>query len=149
MLPTRRDERGPATVEPFSDLERLRRQLTSLLDEPWTFTPSRLTDGRLLLADLEETDDEFILEIDLPGVRKEDIEIELEGRRVIVFGERKERERVGILRRRSRTVGEFRHEVTLPADVDEDEVRARLEDGVLTIHLAKTEASKRRRIEVS
>lgn len=144
MLPTRRNERRPATFEPFNDFERLRRQLTTLLDEPWTLTPSRLMDGGLLLADLEETDDAFILEMDLPGVRKEDIEIELEGRRVIVSGERKERERTGIL-----TVGEFRHEVTLPAEVDEDDIQAHLEDGVLTIELAKTEASKRRRIEVS
>ncbi len=75
--------------------------------------------------------------------------IELEGRRLIVHGERKERERTGILRWQTRRVGEFHHEVVVPADVDEEGIEASLEEGVLSIWLPKAHAARRRRIPVS
>nr|MDP9006611.1 Hsp20/alpha crystallin family protein [Actinomycetota bacterium] len=70
------------------------------------------------------------------------------GRRVAVRGERKEKERVGILRRRDRTIGRFSYEVTLPGDVQEDGVEAHLDEGVLTLRLPKPERERPRRIEI-
>ncbi len=66
----------------------------SLLDA-WPTLP---TVTQPLFADLEETDDAFLVEIELPGVKQNDMCIELEGRRLIVHAEGKERERTGILR---------------------------------------------------
>jgi len=65
-----------------------------------------------------------------------------------VHGEIKERERVGILRRRTRRTGQFDYRVRLPGDVDEEGIEASLEGGVLTVRVPKSERARRRRIEV-
>ncbi len=99
-------------------------------------------------ADVEETPDAYVVDIELPGVKGDEVDIAIAGRRVSVSGERKEKERVGILRRRERTIGRFSYDVTLPGDVDEDGVEASLNDGVLTVRLPKPERERPRRIPV-
>lgn len=148
-VPARRgDSEVTARWEPFAELDRIQRQLASYLDS-WRGLPSLLGDTFTPLADVEETDDEYVVEIDLAGVRREDVNVELSGRRLSVTGERKERERSGILRTKTRTVGRFQYEVTLPGDVDEDaSVDATLHDGVLTLKVPKAAAARPRRIEV-
>jgi HSP20 family protein len=132
--------------EPFAELNRLTRDLARVFDR-WPFTVS--PDGAFTpAADVEETDDAFILELELPGVRKEDISVEVAGPRVAVRGERKERERRGVLRRKSRVTGTFHYEVTLPGEIDADRIEARLEDGVLTVRVPKAGAERPRRIAV-
>lgn len=131
---------------PLGDVERAFKALVSWAEEWW---PSPHGDLHAVLADLEETDDAFILDVDLPGIDKKDVDLEIDGRRVTVVAERKERERTGILRRRTRTVGMHRHEIVLPADVDDDGVEATLADGVLTVRLPKQHAGRRRRITVT
>ncbi len=101
------------------------------------------------LADLEETDDAYLVEIELPGVKRDDVSVEVAGRRLSVSGERKERQRVGILRRRTRTVGRFHYEVVLPGDVEEEGVTASMEEGVLTVRVPKPASERPRRIPVS
>lgn len=88
---------------------------------------------------MEETPDAYVVDIELPRVKGDEVDIAIAGRRVSVSGERKEKERVGILRRRERTIGCFSYDVTLPGDVDEDGVEASLNDGVLTVRLPKPE----------
>lgn len=145
MLPARRNETTPTLRDPFEDFERLGRSLLSWAD---AWHPTAVDGFLSALGDLEETDDAFLLEVDLPGVEKGDVDVEVDGRRVVVTAERKERERTGVLRRRTRTVGTYRHEAVLPLDVDADAVEAKLSDGVLTITLPKQDASQRRRITV-
>ncbi len=149
-LPVRRggdDRSAVARWDPFDELDRLNRQLSSYL-ESFRQLPNLLGDAFTPLADVEETDDAYKVEIELPGVKRDDIDIEVAGRRVTVHGERKEKERVGILRRRERTVGRFHYEVTLPGHVDEDGVEGHLDDGVLTVRLPKPESERPRRIEI-
>jgi HSP20 family protein len=100
------------------------------------------------LADVEETDDAYVVDVELPGVDEADIDIEVNGREVTVTGELKERERKGILRRRTRRVGEFQYSVTLPGDIDADNVDAQLENGVLTVTVPKSQRAKPRRISI-
>lgn len=148
-VPVRRtsdDRPDTGRWSPFSDLERLNRELTGYLDS-WRQTDV-LGGGFTPLADVEETEDAYLVEVELPGVKRADVDIEMAGRRVSVRGERKEKERVGILRRRERTVGRFSYEVTLPGDVDEDGVEADLVEGVLTVRLPKPERDRPRRIEI-
>jgi HSP20 family protein len=144
-LPVRRADAETARSDPFDEIQRLSARLQSLLsgwdlpDLAGAFTP---------LADVEETDDAYLLELELPGIAKDDVTVEVAGRRVTVSGERKERQRVGILRRRTRSVGRFHYEVTLPGDVVEDQVSASMDAGVLTVTVPKPANQRRRRIPV-
>jgi HSP20 family protein len=100
------------------------------------------------LGDIEEIDDAFIIELDLPGVRPEDIDLELRENQLRIFGEIKEKERTGILRRKTRQVGRFEYVVTLPSEVDPDQVDATLSDGVLSIRVGKASSGRPRHIPV-
>ena len=136
-----------ARWDPFAELSRLDEQLHRYLGN-WDRFPSVLSEAIGPLADLEETDDAYIVEVELPGVKREDINVEVIGRRLTVTGERKERERTGILRRSTRTVGRFEHELLLPGEVDEEGVEATLDEGVLSIRVPKSERERPKRIAV-
>jgi HSP20 family protein len=144
-----RAEREVAAWNPVAELEQVTKQLARLVDEAWGSgwpTPAlRGLDEFIPPADLEETDDAYILEVELPGVHKKDLDVEISGRRLTVSGERKERERIGILRRRTRSVGRFYWEVVLPGEVDESSVKAALVDGVLTVTVPKAPSERRQR----
>jgi HSP20 family protein len=99
-------------------------------------------------GDLEETDDAFVLELDLPGIAKENVTIDVTGRRITVNGTRTEKERTGTLRHTTRATGSFSYEVTLPAAVDEKGVTASLVDGVLTVRMTKASGAKTTRIAI-
>ena len=100
-------------------------------------------------ADVEETAEAYLVELELPGVKRKDVSVEFGGGELAVTGEVKERERVGLLRTRTRPVGRFDYRVILPADVEEDQVAASLSEGVLTVRVPKSERSRPRRIPIS
>ncbi|GAB3887691.1 Hsp20/alpha crystallin family protein [Kibdelosporangium lantanae] len=100
-------------------------------------------------ADVTEADDAYTVEIELPGVRREDVDVELNGNELVVTGELKERERKGLFRHRARRVGEFEYRVLLPGDVRESGVEASLASGVLTVRVPKAEHAKPTKIEVT
>ena len=148
-IPIRRnhgDDNG-GRWDPVAQISRLNEQLQEYLGGGSSF-PSLVGGGFTPLADVEETDDAYLVEVELPGVKGDDITVEVAGRRLTVSGERKERERVGILRRQTRTVGQFHYEVVLPGAVAEEEVEAALNEGVLNIRVPKVEADRPRRIPV-
>jgi HSP20 family protein len=145
-LPVRRDGAETSYWDPFAELDRLNHELQRYLDQ-WRQHPA-LPGGFTPLADMEETDDAYVVEVELPGVKRDDVSIEVAGRRLTVSGERKERQRTGILRRRTRTVGRFHYEIVLPGEVEEDAVSASMDEGVLTVRLPKPAAARPRRIAV-
>jgi HSP20 family protein len=98
--------------------------------------------------DIEETEEEWIVEAELPGVKRKDVNVEVRDGELLVSGEIKERERHGILRHRTRHMGEFEIRVALPGDVDTERVDASIENGILTVHIPKPERAKPRKIEV-
>jgi HSP20 family protein len=100
------------------------------------------------MVDIEETDEAWVVEADLPGVKKGDINIEISDSELAVTGEIKERERTGVLRRRTRRTGHFEYRVTLPGNAETENVDASLNEGVLTVRVPKPERAKPRRIEI-
>jgi HSP20 family protein len=108
--------------------------------------PSDLLD--LVPIDIEETEDAYVVDLDLPNVGEDNVQIELRGNELRIFGEFRYRQRHGILRRQSRRVGEFEYLIALPGDLDPDRVEASLEHGVLQVWAPKADAGSPRRIEV-
>ncbi|HWO43004.1 MAG TPA: Hsp20/alpha crystallin family protein [Candidatus Eisenbacteria bacterium] len=91
--------------------------------------------------DLYETPEAFILEVDLPGVKKEGVKVEVEGRDLILRGERsfertQSSERFHYQERHS---GSFMRRMTLPQSVDKEKIEAEFRDGVLRVILTKAE----------
>jgi HSP20 family protein len=100
------------------------------------------------LVDIEEQDDAYVLEAELPGVKREDVNIEVVGNELSITGEIREKEHKGALRRRTRRTGHFEYRVRLPEQVDASNIEASLDQGVLTIHVPKSERAQRQKIEI-
>ena len=105
---------------------------------------------RVPSLDVSETESSVEAKLDLPGVKADEIEIQLNGNVVTVSGEhRDESEEKGkTFHRVERRTGSFSRSFALPCAVEEDEVAAEFRDGVLTITLPKTESAKTRKIQV-
>jgi HSP20 family protein len=101
--------------------------------------------------DLVETDDDFVLRADLPGLSEEDVNIELEDNVLTISGERKaeHEERKEGYYRVERSSGTFSRSLTLPEGVDPDAVRASFDRGVLEVRVPKPEAKKPRKVAIS
>jgi len=134
---------------PFREIDDMHRRMSQMLES--AFEPASLNGftGWTPPVDIEETDDAFVVEAELPGVKRDDVSVELNDNELTIRGEAKERERVGILRRQTRRTGEFLYRVRLPGDVDEDKVEATLRDGVLELRIGKAVPAQARRIEIS
>ena len=96
-------------------------------------------------ADVVETDSAYVIEVELPGVRREDIDVALDGNDLVVTGEVKERKREGLFRRRTRRVGEFEFRVTLPGNLREGDIEASLAYGVLNVYVPKADSTSQAR----
>lgn len=149
-LPTRRTETSPRPMQrwdPAREFEQLQEEMGRLMQSVWS--PGAGDGGAWTpFADIEETDDAWVLEVELPGVKREDINVELREGELVISGDIKERERQGVLRRRARRAGHFEYHVTLPGVADEDKIDANLHDGILTVRVPKAEQARPRRIEV-
>jgi HSP20 family protein len=102
-------------------------------------------------ADITETDKEYLIKADLPEVKKEDIDISVDNGVLTLCGERRvekstENEKE---HRRESFYGTFQRSFALPEDVDEDKISAECKDGVLKVHLPKSEARKPKSIQVN
>jgi len=153
LLPeVRRTGTAPEQWNPFRDFEEVTDRMRRLLDETFAggfATPSLAGGlGWSPLVDVEETDDAYIVEADLPGVKRNDVDVELVGSELTISGEIKERERTGVLRRQTRRTGRFGYRVTLPDHVESDQIEASLNEGVLTVRVPKSERAQRRKIEI-
>lgn len=96
-----------------------------------------------------EDDQNIYAEAELPGLKMDDLEVLVQDNELTIKGERAPDERQEVsFHRRERGHGKFERVLTLPVDIDEAKVEARLRDGVLTVTLPKSEAVKPRKIEV-
>jgi HSP20 family protein len=148
-LPEQRSALAPQPWGELREIEQVANRMRRMLEETFGGLPSAISDVATWSppVDIEETDDAYIVEAEVPGVKKRDLNIEMMGNELTISGEIKERERVGVVRRRTRKVGSFFYRVVLPENVDADKMDADLDDGVLTVRLPKAERGQRRRIE--
>ncbi|WP_370592992.1 Hsp20 family protein [Streptomyces sp. NBRC 110028] len=154
-MPVRR-HRGAGPLErprgwsrnPLAEFDELLSQMGGLLESTVGAAPPGLT-AWAPAADVSEADDAYRVEVDLPGVRREDVDVEVSGQELTVSGEIGEREREGVLRRSTRRTGRFEYRMLLPAEVNTEAVRAGMADGVLTITVPKAEAMKPRHVEIT
>src|ERR687896_1516173 len=150
-------ERRRATIpeqrwEPLSEFEQVSERMRRLLEQTFggfgLSTPTTEKGGWSPLVDLEEHDDAYVVEANPPGVKAENVNVELVGNELMITGEIKEKERRGPVRRKNRRTGRFDYRVSLPAHVDPEKVEAKLTDGVLEVRVPKSERAERRRIEI-
>jgi HSP20 family protein len=136
---------------PFNRLATLRDEFDRLFDFSWPSRDTGLLGGWSPALDVYDGKDNFVVTLEVPGMKKEDIEISLHDGVLTVSGERKdEREQTeGQAFRSERYFGKFQRSLSLPAAVDANKVKASYKDGVLTIHLPKAEEAKPKQIAVS
>jgi HSP20 family protein len=101
--------------------------------------------------DISETDDQFLISAELPGMDKEDITISLDNGRLAISGERSfENEEKGKKYHRVETkYGSFERSFQLPDNVDEESISATYENGLLNISINKSEDKVKKQIEIS
>ena len=134
--------------DPFRELDDFRERMSRMLEQTFGGLPEVVSGGWSPLIDIEETDDAYVFEAELPGVRREDVQIDVDGNELRIGGEVRERDRTGVLRRQTRMQGRFEYRSTLPHEVDADRIEAALKDGVLSVRVPKSERSQPRRIEI-
>ena len=112
---------------------------------------SQLPNGWIPALDVYENENNFVVKAELPGMKKEDIEVSLNDGSLSISGERKTetRREDAEVYRAERFFGRFQRTVTLSSAVAPDKIQAAYKDGVLTVTLPKVEEAKPKRIDVS
>lgn len=129
----------------------LRDDLNSLFELPFLSEMGRadqLFGGWSPALDLYQSQDNVVAMIEIPGMRKEDIEISLHDGTLTIAGERKGESAGEKAERTERYIGKFRRSITLPTLVDATKANATYRDGILTITLPKAEEAKPKMIQV-
>jgi len=127
------------------------RSYDDLFNEFFTNSPTYKRDGFMPSVDVSETDTRFDLSVELPGLRKEDIHVDLEKGRLTISGERKfEKEEEGKNYHRIETqYGSFNRTFHLPDSIDEESVVAKYDNGILNITIEKSDNKVKKQIEIA
>jgi len=143
----------PTTWPSFGRLSDLRDEIDRLFESPLTelTRTSNLLSGWTPALDVYEDKDNYTVKAELPGMKKEDIEVSLHEGSLSISGERKSeaKHEDAEVYRAERFFGRFQRTVSLPSAVAADKVKAAYKDGVLTITLPKTEEAKPKHIDVA
>ncbi len=139
---------------PFYELERLHSELNSLFDWSFGSVPTRnlglLETGWAPAVDVFESKDNVLVKADLPGLKKDEIDVTVQDNTLILRGEKKENDEIeeeGYVRT-ERFYGSFQRVISLPSDVDSSKAKAEYKDGILQLTLPKKEEAKPKQISV-
>jgi HSP20 family protein len=140
--------------DPFKEMEDMQSRMAKLFG----LTPARLGNGQELMTnpewlpsvDIVEDQKEWLVKADLPEVKKEDVKVTVENGVLTITGERKfeKEEKDKKYHRVERSYGNFLRSFTLPEGADGTKVAADFKDGVLKVHLPKSEKAKNQAVEV-
>lgn len=139
----RRTWASQSDIDVFADFDRIVESfLRPTFASTVNFQPS---------CDINETKDHYLVSFDMPGVKKEDIKIELQGNQLVISGERHRevnQKHGEATLRHERVYGKFERSFTLPTTVATEKIEAHYEDGVLNVALPKAETAKGRSIQI-
>jgi HSP20 family protein len=126
----------------------MRQQLDQMFEES---PEQRLSAGVFPLINLTEDKDNYYVRAELPGVKGEELDIQVTGKNLSISGVRKiaAEEESAKYHRREREAGTFSRMIGLPGEVDSDKVEAKLENGILSIVVSKAEIAKPKQISLS
>lgn len=137
---------------PFREMNSLQRAMDrmfadAMIGPEWDWRTSLDQD---LALDIVENDDNFLVKASIPGIDPDDLDISLSGRTLSIRGEVKEETESdkGKYYLRERRYGSFSRTVTLPTEINADEIEASYQSGILNLKLPKSEAEKPKHIEV-
>lgn len=139
---------------PVRDLEEMQNRLTSVLGFPQTRKngdKETLTVAEWSPAvDITEDDKEYLVKAELPEIKKEDVKVTVENNVLTISGERKfEKEEKGRRYHRiERSYGSFVRSFTLPDDASSAKVDAKFSNGLLTVHVPKSESARPKQVEI-
>lgn len=131
--------------DPFVDVQELLNRIGGLVRQP---VETEAADRPWVpLAEVEEADDAYMVRLELPGIAPSEIDIAIRDRELCVNGEvREQEEGSNALRVR---IGQFHYHTSLPSDVDQDNVEASMDEGVLTLRIRKAHEGQARRVEIT
>lgn len=142
-------------TEPFGDLFQTWRRMGRLLDDSsWGWTGENggaMTSAWVPPCDIAEDKEMLRVTLEIPGVRTEDVKVNLENNILTIRGEKKQEldEKNERYHRYERAYGVFERSFTLPSTVDADRIRARVENGILLVEIPKVEKARPREIPVA
>jgi HSP20 family protein len=150
-----REPSRQTTIDPFrmfAQMDPFRRMREMLSFDPFAELEPTLPMMRQFAPDMEvrETKDAFVISADLPGLREEDVQIDVSGNRLTISGKREEERRDEGERYYAyeRSYGSFTRSFMLPEGIDPDKIDARLDSGVLEVHIPKSAMEQSKRIHV-
>lgn len=139
--------------DPFADADRFFNRMTPRLGR-WPRL-SMEDSGEVTFewspsADISETEKEYLIRAELPGLKKEDVKVTLSDGAITIEGERKQQkeEKNERFHRVESSYGSFTRTFSLPDNIKADAVRCESKDGVLTVHIPKTEQKKPKEIAI-
>jgi HSP20 family protein len=135
----------------FSELDRLRRDLSRVLTTPGAQVGLDSPAGVYPFLNVTEDQDNFYIRSEVPGITMDELDVSVTGRNVTVSGERKipaEDQQVRY-HRREREAGKFRRQFNLSTDIESERVEAKYRHGMLMIILPKAESAKPRKIPIN
>ncbi|MCK4321301.1 Hsp20/alpha crystallin family protein [candidate division WOR-3 bacterium] len=144
-------KRDIVSYDPFEAMYSLREDFDRMFKDFFTgFTSPALSSRLFPVMDIRETDEQFIIDAEVPGMDKKDVKLSIKKDELIIEGEKKEekKEEGESFIRVERSYGSFRRSVRLPVEVDQSKVKAKYENGVLQIFIPKSEKAKPKEIEI-
>ena len=138
--------------DPFQDLQSFRDEMNRTLSRWFGREEGEepITRRWMPALDVTETSDAYHIDVEVPGIRPEDINVTVDQGMLTISGERRSEEEKSdrSYHRVERRYGSFRRSISLPRDVDASRVEAKYDNGVLRLEVPKTAASQPKRIEV-
>jgi HSP20 family protein len=142
---------------PWSDMNELHKRLSSILDLAHVRGNALPSDEENMTVpewtpavDIIEDDKEYLIKVELPEVQKDDVKVTVEGGTLTISGERNAEKESNTRKfhRMERYYGRFVRSFNIPDDAEDSKVNAEFKDGVLRVHLAKSERARPKQIEV-